>query len=319
MSTLKINNLQALVQAAWSRRKAEVQKNDWQAFRLINDLGDGIGGLTVDYYAGAWHAVLRNSEANYPQILPKLLESLSGELHLDPPMQIFWTKNTLQQKAKAQKQTEEIKIIHERDLQFRIKLGSELHTGLFLDQRDNRQRIRKQAGGKKVLNLFSYTGAFSIAALKGNSAEVHSVDLSRHYLEDLQNNLKLNAVDENKAVNYAQDVFIFLKQQALKQQKFDLIILDPPSFSQSKAVTFSTEKNLAMLVDASLSLLSEKGKMFLSINTQKLRPKDFHEQIKAAIGMRRFKILESLSPPFDFPAQDPKNPHLKACWIGRTI
>lgn len=316
MSTSKITDLQAHVQAAWAKRKMEVQNRLWQAFRLIHGDGDGLPGLTLDYYAGVWHGVLQDTDSPYRRALPAILDNLGSELRQEAPVKIFWTQNTLKQRTDSGGATEAIKIIEENDLKFQVRLGSGLHTGLFLDQRDNRNRIRRLAMGKKVLNLFCYTGAFTIAALQGGAREVHSVDLSKNYLADLQENLRLNGLAGSRAPVYATDVFDFLKRARQKRERFDEIILDPPSFSRSKNLVFSTEKNLASLAEATLGLLNDNGKLFASINTQKLRPKDFQEQLKLAIGARRLKILENFSPPFDFPQEDPQNPHLKACLIG---
>ena len=211
----------------------------------------------------------------------------------------------------------EKKWVREGDMSFEVHLGEGLHTGLFLDQRDNRGWIRSQAKGKRVLNLFSYTGAFSVAALKGGAKEVVSVDFSKNYLGWLQRNVEHNGLGADTAPTYAMDVFEFLKRSKKRAEMYDLIIIDPPTFSRGKRI-FSTEKDLGGLVALASELLRKGGHLFISINTQGLSPSQFRQEVEKGVRSLDLRILKIFSLPFDFrlSTEDSKNPSLKACWVG---
>ena len=169
------------------------------------------------------------------------------------------------------------------------------------------------------MNLFSYTGASTIAALKRGAEEVVSVDLSKNYLTWLKRNVAVNELDSKPTPIWARDAFDYLQFAEKKKDKFDLIIIDPPTFSRNGKRTFSTEKDLASLLEQSLPLLSSSGNLFICINTLKLNREDFHQQVNDVLKDSSFKILKSLSVPRDFKltSAEEKNPYLKACWVGK--
>ncbi len=307
---------QKLIEEAWAGREAYVRKNKLEAFRLLNGAGDGLPGITADYYAGSFHLIVEG-----PAWLQEkaAVEEYLSELPLPAPASkpsFHWIRNFGGKVALAPKEKLEEKIIREFDLNFKVKLGGGLHTGLFLDQRENRRRLRAIASQLRVLNLFSYTGAFTVAALMGGAREAHSLDLSKNYLNWMRENLELNRLPVERALSYAADVFQFLKQG--RRERYELIILDPPTFSRTKERSFSTEKQLGSLVQDAAALLAPQGRLFVSVNTRKLTPREFLDQVKSGIQSFGLKVLESFPPPPDFrlSREDAKNPHLKSCLLG---
>jgi 23S rRNA (cytosine1962-C5)-methyltransferase len=154
------------------------------------------------------------------------------------------------------------KVVRENGLKFEVNLSDYLDTGLFLDHRDTRARVRAEAAGKRFLNLFSYTGAFSVYAAAGKASSTTSVDLSPHYCEWAERNLKLNAL---KGTVICADVLAWLETD---RGPFELIVLDPPSFSTSKKMgrRFEVQRDHRWLVDRVRSFLAPGGTLYFSTN-----------------------------------------------------
>ncbi len=167
-------------------------------------------------------------------------------------------------------------IVRESGLKFYVNMSEYLDTGLFLDHRALRSLVRMRAAGKRVLNLFCYTGSFSIYALAGGASMVTGVDLSNTYLAWAQENVVLNALDENRYKSVRSDVQIFLASAKSRGEQFELIILDPPTFSNSKKTEsfFDINRHWPELVQACADVLSPDGELFFSCNARgfKLRP-----------------------------------------------
>jgi 23S rRNA (cytosine1962-C5)-methyltransferase len=161
-------------------------------------------------------------------------------------------------------------IADENGLQFIINLSDYLDTGLFLDHRLTRQMIREQSNGKKVLNLFSYTGSFSVYAAFGRANEVVSIDLSKTYLEWAERNMKLNGfADKSKYKCIHADVKQYLK--TISPGHFDLIVLDPPTFSNSKRMEdfLDIQRDHAELINDCLKGMKKGGMIYFSTNSRK--------------------------------------------------
>ncbi len=311
------------IQIAWEWRKAYVEKNKLEAFRLVNGVGDNLQGLQIDYYAGAFHIVFK--EASCFEARKELVQDLikiASQIDATREFRCFEAMNfsPLPTFATREKGPGALlnKVIQEGDFKFEIRLGEGQHSGLFLDQRENRKTIYHNSKKRRVLNLFSYTGAFTIAAMKGGANEVVSVDLSKNYLDWLKRNVVLNEMDLKKTPVWTRDVFEYLKFAKKKNEIFDLIIVDPPTFSRSNRSNFSTERDMGSLLEESLSLLSPSGNLFFCINTLKISREIFNQKVSAVLQKTPYQILKPLSVPRDFkltPSEE-KNPYLKACWIG---
>jgi len=275
--------------------------------------------LIVEDYDGWFLGTLRSQD--WRESIPAIeaaLQDLAEEIHPKVSPKFFWVENFPGKKASPLSPGEAKKTIREENYDLEIRLGLGLHSGLFLDQRDNRRRLKSLAAKKKVLNLFCYTGSFTLAAFAGGASEVHSVDLSKNYLQWLQLNLKLNAWEKKKSVLHSNDVFEYLKKSRSKKESYDLIVLDPPTFSRSGPRNFSTEKHWSRLLEGSLELLDSKGQMLASLNTQRFSAKEFFSLTQAAARAMGRKILEKPSLPVDIglDGEEAKNPYLKSCWIG---
>jgi len=165
--------------------------------------------------------------------------------------------------------------VKEGDLVFRVNLSDYLDTGLFLDARKKRALIRAEAAEKRVLNLFAYTSTLSVAAAKGGALKVDSVDLSNTYLEWSRINFALNGLEEQDAFGFIRsDVMQFISQAAKKRLRWDLIILDPPSFSNSKKMSgvLDIKRDHRELIRSCLSLLIPGGTLWFSSNAKGFNP-----------------------------------------------
>lgn len=164
-------------------------------------------------------------------------------------------------------------IVREHGLSFIVNLSDYLDTGLFLDHRPLRARVRAEAEGKRVLNLFSYTGSFSVHAAAGGADSATSVDLSRTYLDWAGRNLGLNGFSGDRYPLVREEARAFLSGAARRGEKWDLIIADPPTFSNSKASPEDFDVNLdwPSLVSACLGLLAGNGVLYFSTNSRRLK------------------------------------------------
>lgn len=164
-------------------------------------------------------------------------------------------------------------IVRENGLRFLVRLDDYIDTGLFLDHRPARELIRAAAAGKRVLNLFCYTGSFSVYALAGGAAEVVGVDLSNTYLAWAERNVALNRLDAGRYRGARMDAAAFLAEEAARGGAFDLIVLDPPTFSNSKKMHgfLDLARHWPRLVEACLRVLSPDGTLLFSSNAKGLK------------------------------------------------
>lgn len=159
-------------------------------------------------------------------------------------------------------------VVHEDGLGFYVNLDAYLDTGLFLDHRNTRKRVRAEAAGKRFLNLFSYTGAFTVYAAAGGARETVTVDMSNTYLDWAGRNFGLNGMPFQQHNRVREDVFAWLRHALEQREKFDLIVCDPPSFSNSKKMlgVLDVQRDHAWLIDSCLALLNPGGVLYFSNN-----------------------------------------------------
>jgi 23S rRNA (cytosine1962-C5)-methyltransferase len=186
-------------------------------------------------------------------------------------------------------------IVEEGGLRFLVNLGDYLDTGLFLDHRITRSMVMEQSGGQKVLNLFAYTGSFSVYAAAGKAAEVVTVDLSKTYLKWAERNMQLN--DFNDAAKY-KFVYADVKQylKTLPEAFYDIIVMDPPTFSNSQRMEdiLDTQRDHADLINDCLKGLKPGGQLYFSTNNRKFVLEA--DRIKAD----SVKDITKATIPFDF-------------------
>ena len=219
--------------------------------------------------------------------------------------------------------------IVENNLRYEMSFTEGYSVGLFLDQRDNRRRLLTSYAGpqltlfegslcdREVLNAFAYTCGFSVCAAKAG-ARVTSLDLSKKYLEWGRRNFELNGLAHAQHDFIYGDAFDWMRRLHKKGRQFDLIILDPPTFSQSKEHgTFSARKNYGELVKRALPILNSGGILFASTNAADWPPEEFLGAVRAAITTARRRILhEQYAPqPPDFPVSRDEPAYLKTVWL----
>jgi 23S rRNA (cytosine1962-C5)-methyltransferase len=165
------------------------------------------------------------------------------------------------------------RVVKEAGLSFLVNLSDYLDTGLFLDHRPLRARVGAESAGKRVLNLFAYTGAFSVHAAAGGASLVTTVDLSNTYLDWAERNLALNGLAGPGCPLVRADVREFLAQGRREGRSWDLIVADPPTFSNSKAAPadFDVNRDWPSLIDACLGLLAPGGTLYFSTNSRRLK------------------------------------------------
>lgn len=184
----------------------------------------------------------------------------------------------------------------EENIRYKLKIDSGFSSGLFLDQRENRRWVQQQALNKSVLNLFSYTGGFSINAALGGAREVTTVDVSPKFLDWCKENFLLNTLDPAKYEFLIQDCIVFLKGAIKLDRKWDLIICDPPSFGRSKDSIWKLESDLPMLAKNMVDCLNPGGQILFTCNLEKYSRSEIMDLFlknlkKAKLESRRLPML----------------------------
>ncbi|MBI5799235.1 MAG: class I SAM-dependent methyltransferase [Verrucomicrobia bacterium] len=302
------------------------------AFRLIHGSADGWPGWQVerlgDFLLSQSEAAL--TDAQSAQLAARLEQlKLRGAYHkhLDRLVRETKTVQASPQLVLGEPAPERF-TVQENGLQFELSFTEGYSYGLFLDQRDNRRRLLTGhiAAGFPftlhpspftVLNCFAYTCGFSVAAAKAG-ARATSLDLSKKYLEWGRRNFVLNGIDPAAHDFIYGDVFDWLRRLAKKGRAFDAVLLDPPTFSQSKeSGVFRAEKDYGKLVTQALPLLKPDGILFASTNCATLTPEEFLATLEAMIQRagRRIVLQHYVPQPPDFPITREEPAHLKTVWL----
>lgn len=310
--------LQYLLDTALSRRKPQLDDPDTDVYRVFNGDADGIDGFVVDRYGPVLVAQLHEERLCIAvEEAARLVESL----HRILGTRGVYRKTFVRNRSAA---GEDIERMHhspdpwigkpvdpelpvlENGLRFLIRPYDGFSVGLFPEQRENRRRIRELARGHRVLNAFSYTGSFSVAAAAGGAASVSSVDMHKRYLEWGKANFAANGIETAGHWFFCSDVFEFFHRAQRQGRRFDLIILDPPTFSRSRrpARVFVLEERLGELCRGAMELLDPGGMVLLSTNHRGISCTRLEEELAAASGGRRCTVLERPALPSDF-AGDP--------------
>lgn len=290
------------------RLREQLLPNDGSdCFRVLHNEGDGIPGVTVDRYGDYLVAHL------YTSSIEPLRDALYDALEdAWKPKAIYEQKRYKPQAGDGPREPAQlvrgnvapVEIeVNEGGTKFVVDVTAPLGTGLFTDLREGRKSIASYAPGRRVLNLFSYTGAFSVWAAKAGAREIVSVDLAPKAHARARRNLTANGLDESKHEFIAGDAFKVLYKMGERQRLFDLIILDPPSFAQAKGKTFSVQKDYRELVEAALAVAAPGSLMAAVSNTMKISAEEIDRAIgDAAVRQRRqVRVVERRGLPADFP------------------
>lgn len=292
-------------QEALRRREALFRDPDTTAFRVFNGEGDGIGGITIDYYDG-FYVISWYSEGIYTfrdTVIQAFMNSADVKgLYEKKRFAVKGTYIEDDDFAAGERASFPL-MVKENGISFPIYLNDGAMVGVFLDQRHVRKTIRdKYAKGKKVLNTFSYTGAFSAAAVLGGAVKTTSVDLANRSKSKTIEMFSVNGIDFEAQDIIVEDVFNYFKYAVRKQLTFDMVILDPPSFARSKKHTFSARKDYPELLAQAIQITEKNGIIVASSNCSTFSMKKFKDFIKKAFAQTgdRYKILEEFTLPEDF-------------------
>lgn len=290
---------------AFSQRKSFFEDPSTTAFRVFNGEGDGFGGLTIDYFDG-FYLLSWYSEGVYT-----FKEEVVSALQNVAEYKGIYQKKRFDTKGQyieeddfvAGERGEFPLIVKENGINFAIYLNDGAMTGIFLDQRDVRNAIKeKYAKGKMVLNTFSYTGAFSVAASLGGAMKTTSVDLAKRSNSKTIEQFSVNDIDYESQDILVMDVFNYFKYAKRNELKFDLVILDPPSFARSKKYTFSTSKDYTNLMKEAIAITEKDGVIVASTNSASFGMKKFKGFIDKAFKEegKKYNIVEESTLPADF-------------------
>ena len=297
------------LRAALLLRERHAKLEGTSAYRLVNAEGDGLPGLTVDRY-GDYLMVQFYSDIWKPHQKP-LMAALARLLS---PAGIYLKgrpQDTRSLDAENKKyarlvfgqEAPEPLRVQENGLDFQVRLEEGLNTGLFLDQRNNRRDLMERCRGMRVLNLFCYTGAFSVAAAAGGAKAVTSVDASQPYLDWAKENFAANRLNPKTHEFILGDCFAVLKDLKVRKRQFDLVLMDPPSFSTVGKSRFTTRGGTSELVAAALDLLPEGGLLITCSNHQKVDVADYLKELRrgALAAGSELRVLDLKGQPEDFP------------------
>lgn len=290
---------------AYQERQSFFEDSDTTAFRFFNGEGDGIGGLIIDYYDG--HYVISWYSKGIYTFKEYVLQALQNTVQVKS----IYEKKRFDTKGQyvedddfvLGEQPEFPLLVKENGVNFAVYLNDGAMVGVFLDQRDVRRTIRdKYSKGKHVLNMFSYTGAFSVFAALGGATKTTSVDLANRSLPKTEEQFRVNAINPEAHNIVVMDVFNYFKYAIKKNLKFDMVILDPPSFAKSKKFTFSAAKDYKNLLKETIQITEANGIIVASTNCSTFDMKKFKQFIDGAFkeSNEKYKILEQFSLPTDF-------------------
>jgi 23S rRNA (cytosine1962-C5)-methyltransferase len=313
------------LQQAQSWRDWVAQRDGLDGYRLIAGESDGLPGITIDRFQNFLVLQLLSAGAEYQR--PALLSALQ---HCYPECSIYDRSDVAVRKKEGLPLAQgpvlgdlppELLPITEHGMKLLVDIQQGHKTGFYLDQRDSRLAARNYSAGRRVLNCFSYTGAFAVSALMGGCEQVISVDTSQAALDIAKQNVELNKLDLSKAEFVRDDVFQLLRNYRAQGEKFDLIIMDPPKFVENKNQLASACRGYKDINMLALQLLNPGG-ILLSFSCSGLMPTDLFQKILADAAVdagRDVQFIEQFRQAADHPviATYPEGLYLKgfACRV----
>lgn len=305
-----------LDKALQARRACNIIRPDNNTYRLVHGEGDRLPGLIIDIYDNA--AIIQAHSVGMHMQRKDIARQLRT-LYDDKLTCIYYkSETTLPYKADLSEESGFLYgkasdvVATENGLKFYIDWLKGQKTGFFIDQRDNRSLIEKYSQGKKVLNMFCYTGGFSVYALRGGASMVHSVDSSERAIEMTNRNIALNFPDATNHEAYATDAFSYLRDM---DNSYDLIVLDPPAFAKHKDALRNALKGYTRLNAKAMQKIKPGGILFTFSCSQAVNKDQFRLAVfTAAAQSHRFvRVLHQLHQPTDHPINiyHPEGEYLK--------
>jgi len=298
---------QRRLQRAWSLRQDLFDLNQTNGLRVVAAESDGLPGITIDLYKDVLVCQLLSAGAE--RFRPELVAALQQQF---PGMSIYERSDVDVRKKEGlepvtgwlhlPRDSGEV-IMLEHGQQIIVDVINGHKTGFYLDQRDSRAAAARYAKGKTVLNCFSYTGTFALSCLKAGATHVTNVDMSELALGTAQRNLELNALNVADLTNVRQDVFKLLRQYKEKGQQFDMVILDPPKFADSKAQLMSAARGYKDINRVAMQIVKPGG-LLLTFSCSGLMDEMLFQKIVADAALdahRDCLFIEKLSQASDHP------------------
>ena len=292
---------ETLFRQAKEQRKAYYQDDLTTAFRLFNQEGDGFGGLTVDLYGDyavfSWYnsyvyQIRKVISEAFRQVFPEVLGTYE---------KIRFKGLDYESAHVYGQEAPDFFTVLENGVLYQVFMNDGLMTGIFLDQHEVRgSLVDGLAMGKSLLNMFSYTAAFSVAAVIGGASQTTSVDLAKRSRELSQAHFQANGISTDEHRFVVMDVFEYFKYAKRKGLTYDVIVLDPPSFARNKKQTFSVAKDYHKLISQSLEILNPGGIIIASTNAANVSRQKFTEQIDKGFAGRKYQVLHKYGLPADF-------------------
>ena len=306
-----------LLNALKVRQSLGLLRNENNAFRLVHGEGDFLPGLVIDIYDGT--AVLQAHSPGMHFARHSIAEALTRLPDGIVRNVYYKSETTLPYKAQLDPQNQylvgkyDTDIAIENGLKFHVDWLKGQKTGFFVDQRENRSLLEHYARGKRVLNMFCYTGGFSFYAMRGGAALVHSVDSSAKAIKLTRDNVELNFPGDSRHEAFAEDAFKFLDN--MERDAYDLIILDPPAFAKHKSAIKNALVGYRRLNAKGFEKIQSGGIMFTFSCSQAVSKEQFRLAVfsAAAQSRRRVRILHQLTQPADHPINiyHPEGEYLK--------
>lgn len=299
------------------RRSLKLIRPDNNAYRLVHGEGDFLPGLVVDVYADTAVVQAHSPGMHFCRdVIARELTEIPG---LNVANVYYKSETTLPFKARLDPQNQYIigsysgSVAMENGLQFNIDWLRGQKTGFFVDQRENRSLLEHYSSGRKVLNMFCYTGGFSVYAMRGGASLVHSVDSSAKAVELTRANVEMNFPDDNRHTAFAEDAFKFLSD--MKPETYDLIILDPPAFAKHRSALRNALIGYRRINAAAFEKIAPGGILFTFSCSQAVNREQFRLAVftAAAQSGRKVRILHQLTQPADHPISiyHPEGEYLK--------
>ena len=288
------------------------------AIRLINGVGDRLDGLVLEQYDR--HFVAQIFDPSWLIHERNLADFLTSQFAVDyfivKDRTMSASSNPDQIKFKEVIQRSGSRtLVKENGLQFEVDLNDTLNTGLFLDMRANRHLVGRCCQSGRMLNCFAYTCSFGVYAKYFGAQQTVNVDVSKKILEKGARNYQLNQMDTQSQELIKADAVDYLEKAVKKQNCFDVIVLDPPSFSRLGSKAFSVERDMAKLIQLATQVLTAQGKLFVSTNYSSMTAAKLEKLVKANTQGRVFKRLTQLGQDQDFVGSGlVKESHLAAVW-----
>jgi 23S rRNA (cytosine1962-C5)-methyltransferase len=319
--TTDINFFREKIKSAIAYRKSVgiIGNPSINVYRLIHGEGDGLPGLIIDFYNGV--AVMQMHSVGF-YLIRKEIASILVEIMHDQIIAVYdKSEGTIPHMSSIAGRNEflygtsESVVVTENGYKFRIDWTTGQKTGFFIDQRDNRLLLEKYTEGKRVLNMFAYTGGFSVYAMK-NASLVHTVDSSFPAIELADENIKLNFGVDKRHESFQVDAFDYMNN--IKDQ-YDLIILDPPAFAKHNNVLANALQGYKRLNMKAIEQIKPGGIIFTFSCSQVVTRENFRKSVFAAAANtgRSVRIMHQMSQPPDHPVNiyHPESEYLKGLVI----